>query len=216
VSRTIRLGISTCPNDTFAFHGLLTRAVDWRGLQFEVELLDIEQLNERLLGDGVDVGRLEGEEHGTGHGRAVQHSGAGAGDAGEHGVGEGPPQILLTRRMDTAGEDDVEGVVGHVETSGKADDVAPVLGTDSGTRGSGDLVAGVSRSAHRRGEPGVEVGRAAREALEGSGGIGRAGGGREGVGERGRWPAAVVGGRSGIEGGTHETTGARTFANFCT
>jgi 1,4-dihydroxy-6-naphthoate synthase len=57
MSRTIRLGISTCPNDTFAFHGLLTRSVDWRGLQFEVELLDIEQLNERLLGNGFDVGK---------------------------------------------------------------------------------------------------------------------------------------------------------------
>jgi 1,4-dihydroxy-6-naphthoate synthase len=57
VSQTIRLGISTCPNDTFAFHGLLTRSVDWRGLQFEVELLDIEQLNERMLGGGFDVGK---------------------------------------------------------------------------------------------------------------------------------------------------------------
>ncbi len=57
MSRTIRLGISTCPNDTFAFHGLLTRSVDWRGLRFEVELLDIEQLNERLLGGGFDVGK---------------------------------------------------------------------------------------------------------------------------------------------------------------
>jgi len=57
VSRTIRLGISTCPNDTFAFHGLLTRAVDWRGLRFEVELLDIEELNERLLAGGFDVGK---------------------------------------------------------------------------------------------------------------------------------------------------------------
>jgi 1,4-dihydroxy-6-naphthoate synthase len=57
VSRTIRLGISTCPNDTFAFHGLLTRAVDWRGLHFEVDLLDIEQLNERLLGGVFDVGK---------------------------------------------------------------------------------------------------------------------------------------------------------------
>ncbi len=57
MSRTIRLGISTCPNDTFAFHGLLTRAVDWRGLEFEVELLDIEQLNERLLAGGFDVGK---------------------------------------------------------------------------------------------------------------------------------------------------------------
>jgi 1,4-dihydroxy-6-naphthoate synthase len=51
----IRLGISTCPNDTFAFHGLLARAVDWRGLEFEVELLDVETLNERLLAGDFDV-----------------------------------------------------------------------------------------------------------------------------------------------------------------
>jgi len=55
VTQTIRLGISTCPNDTFAFHGLLTRAVDWRGLHFEVELLDIEELNERLARGDFDV-----------------------------------------------------------------------------------------------------------------------------------------------------------------
>lgn len=55
MNRAIRLGISTCPNDTFAFHGLLTRAVDWRGLAFEVELLDIEQLNERVVGGDFDV-----------------------------------------------------------------------------------------------------------------------------------------------------------------
>lgn len=55
MSQTIRLGISPCPNDTFAFHGLLTRAVDWRGLDFQVELLDIEQLNEGLLQDRFDV-----------------------------------------------------------------------------------------------------------------------------------------------------------------
>jgi len=61
MKRPIRLGISTCPNDTFAFHGLLTKAVDWRGLEFEVDLLDIEQLNERLLGeeaDDFDVGKV--------------------------------------------------------------------------------------------------------------------------------------------------------------
>ena len=55
MSRPIRLGISTCPNDTFAFHGLLTRSVDWRGLEFTVELLDIEQLNERMLRGDFDV-----------------------------------------------------------------------------------------------------------------------------------------------------------------
>ncbi|MFM8998845.1 MAG: 1,4-dihydroxy-6-naphthoate synthase [Actinomycetota bacterium] len=55
MTRRIRLGISTCPNDTFAFHGLLTRAVDWRGLDFQVELLDVETLNERLLAGDFDV-----------------------------------------------------------------------------------------------------------------------------------------------------------------
>jgi 1,4-dihydroxy-6-naphthoate synthase len=55
MTQTIRLGISTCPNDTFAFHGLLTRAVDWRGLDFQVELLDVETLNERLLAGDFDV-----------------------------------------------------------------------------------------------------------------------------------------------------------------
>ena len=55
MSHSVRLGISTCPNDTFAFHGLITRAVDWRGLDFKVDLLDIEQLNEGMLGGTFDV-----------------------------------------------------------------------------------------------------------------------------------------------------------------
>ena len=58
MSRIIRLGISTCPNDTFAFHGLLTRSVDWRGLEFAVELLDIEQLNEGMRRGDFDVCKL--------------------------------------------------------------------------------------------------------------------------------------------------------------
>lgn len=53
----IRLGISTCPNDTFAFHGLMTRAVDWRGLEFQVELIDIQQLNDRLFEGNFDVAK---------------------------------------------------------------------------------------------------------------------------------------------------------------
>jgi len=54
---TIRLGISTCPNDTFAFHALMNRCVDWQGLHFEIELLDIEQLNERLFAGDLDVAK---------------------------------------------------------------------------------------------------------------------------------------------------------------
>jgi 1,4-dihydroxy-6-naphthoate synthase len=51
----IRLGISTCPNDTFAFHGLLTGAVAAEGLELVIELLDIEALNERMLRGEFDV-----------------------------------------------------------------------------------------------------------------------------------------------------------------
>lgn len=53
----IRLGISTCPNDTFAFHALMSGAVDLRGLDFHVELLDIQQLNERLFKGDFDVAK---------------------------------------------------------------------------------------------------------------------------------------------------------------
>ncbi|MBL8818916.1 MAG: 1,4-dihydroxy-6-naphthoate synthase [Planctomyces sp.] len=57
MTQTIRLGISTCPNDTFAFHALMTHQVDWQGLKFEVELLDIQQLNDRLFQDDFDVAK---------------------------------------------------------------------------------------------------------------------------------------------------------------
>lgn len=54
----IKLGISTCPNDTFAFHALMERLVDWRGLQFQVELLDIQQLNQAVGKGELDVAKV--------------------------------------------------------------------------------------------------------------------------------------------------------------
>ncbi len=54
---TIRLGISTCPNDTFAFHALLHQLVDWRGVDYKIELLDIQELNSRLFVGELDVAK---------------------------------------------------------------------------------------------------------------------------------------------------------------
>ncbi|MEZ6125344.1 MAG: 1,4-dihydroxy-6-naphthoate synthase [Planctomycetaceae bacterium] len=54
---TIRLGISTCPNDTFAFHALMERLVDWQGLDFRIQLLDIQDLNDRLFAGDFDVAK---------------------------------------------------------------------------------------------------------------------------------------------------------------
>ncbi len=56
-NKRIRLGISTCPNDTFAFAALMEQRVDWRGLEFDVLLGDIEQLNQRLQQGELDVGK---------------------------------------------------------------------------------------------------------------------------------------------------------------
>ena len=53
----IHLGISTCPNDTFTFHGILEGKVDRRGLDFQIELLDVEELNQRLFAGDFDVAK---------------------------------------------------------------------------------------------------------------------------------------------------------------
>ena len=56
-NQKIRCAISTCPNDTFAFHAILDRQVNCRGLDFEIELLDIQQLNDRLFQGDFDVAK---------------------------------------------------------------------------------------------------------------------------------------------------------------
>ena len=57
MSNTIQLGISTCPNDTFAFHAILNRRIDLHGLQFETQLLDIQELNQGILSGQFDVAK---------------------------------------------------------------------------------------------------------------------------------------------------------------
>jgi len=53
----LTLGISTCPNDTFAFHGILVGAVSLRGLDLEIELLDVQELNHRLARGSLDLSK---------------------------------------------------------------------------------------------------------------------------------------------------------------
>ena len=54
----VRLGISTCPNDTFAFHGILAQEVDTRGLDFEITLLDVQELNHGLRAGRFDIAKV--------------------------------------------------------------------------------------------------------------------------------------------------------------
>jgi 1,4-dihydroxy-6-naphthoate synthase len=53
--KRLAVGISPCPNDTFAFHALLERRIETPGLELAFELCDIEQLNRRFLAGSFDA-----------------------------------------------------------------------------------------------------------------------------------------------------------------
>lgn len=53
----IHLGLSTCPNDTYLAHALLTGAVETPGLELDIELMDVQELNERLSRGDFDVAK---------------------------------------------------------------------------------------------------------------------------------------------------------------
>ncbi len=57
MNRKISLAISTCPNDTFAFHGIIEKKIDLQSLDFEIQLLDIQQLNDGLFHQRFDVAK---------------------------------------------------------------------------------------------------------------------------------------------------------------
>ena len=98
--RSIHLGISTCPNDTFAFHGILERKVDARGLDFRIELLDVEELNRRLFAGDFDVAKA------SFHAALLLAGDLGVLPVGSAlGFGVGP--LLLAARSDTHPRDPV-------------------------------------------------------------------------------------------------------------
>lgn len=57
MTRRLKIGISTCPNDTFAFHALLESRIETPGLEWDFDLLDVEQLNEGLFRGEFDVAK---------------------------------------------------------------------------------------------------------------------------------------------------------------
>lgn len=55
MSRRLKLSISPCPNDTFMFDAIINHRIDLDGFEFDVEYLDIEQLNQHALLHEVDI-----------------------------------------------------------------------------------------------------------------------------------------------------------------
>lgn len=56
--KTLTLGFSPCPNDTFIFHALIKGLIRSEGLAFKERLLDVEQLNQLALAAALDVTKV--------------------------------------------------------------------------------------------------------------------------------------------------------------
>lgn len=54
----IELGISTCPNDTFMFHGIIHKKIDLEGLEFSIRYLDVQELNEQCQANQLDCSKV--------------------------------------------------------------------------------------------------------------------------------------------------------------
>ncbi|MCE3227594.1 MAG: 1,4-dihydroxy-6-naphthoate synthase [Bacteroidetes bacterium] len=54
----LTLGYSPCPNDCFIFDALIHKKIDTEGLEFDVELGDVETLNQKALKGELDITKL--------------------------------------------------------------------------------------------------------------------------------------------------------------
>ena len=54
----LRIGFSPCPNDTFIFDALIHAKIDTEGLEFEVHMADVEELNQMAFRGELDITKL--------------------------------------------------------------------------------------------------------------------------------------------------------------
>jgi len=58
MNNNLKLGYSTCPNDTFIFYALAHNLIESRGLQFKIKLADVETLNQQARAGVFDISKL--------------------------------------------------------------------------------------------------------------------------------------------------------------
>ncbi len=54
----LKLGFSTCPNDTFIFAPIVFKKIDTQGLDFELILADVEELNKMAFENSLDITKI--------------------------------------------------------------------------------------------------------------------------------------------------------------
>jgi 1,4-dihydroxy-6-naphthoate synthase len=56
--KKISIGISSCPNDTFAFAAIFNKLIDTKNYEFNFHISDIEQLNKKAFNSEFDVTKI--------------------------------------------------------------------------------------------------------------------------------------------------------------
>lgn len=64
MNKKITIGFSPCPNDTFIFDALVHHKIDTEGLDFEVLLGDVEELNQKAFNKELDITKLSCHAYG--------------------------------------------------------------------------------------------------------------------------------------------------------
>ena len=54
----MKLGFSSCPNDTFIFDAIANRKIDTENIEFELVIEDVEELNKKALHSELDISKL--------------------------------------------------------------------------------------------------------------------------------------------------------------
>jgi 1,4-dihydroxy-6-naphthoate synthase len=60
----LTLGFSPCPNDTFIFDAMIHQKIDTEGLEFDVLLADVEELNQKAFAKKLDITKLSYHAYG--------------------------------------------------------------------------------------------------------------------------------------------------------
>lgn len=56
--KNLKLGFSTCPNDTFIFDAMVHHKIDCEELEFDLILADVEELNNQALKNSLDITKI--------------------------------------------------------------------------------------------------------------------------------------------------------------
>jgi 1,4-dihydroxy-6-naphthoate synthase len=57
-TQKLTLGFSSCPNDTFIFDAMIHGKIDTEGLEFELFIGDVEELNRKAFNRELDITKI--------------------------------------------------------------------------------------------------------------------------------------------------------------